>query len=131
MFLRSSLIALAATVALSTAAFAQVPPAQAPAPNGAPPAHSWHRHGNGWQRLLASLNLSDAQKSQVKAIAEKYRTQNQNVTDREQRHAAFTAERNEILAVLTPAQRTQLDAKMKQMRERRRSEEQQAPGTTR
>lgn len=56
------------------------------------------------------LNLTDAQKTQMKAIRTKYQAQAK--TSREQ-------EMNEIRAVLTPEQRAKLDARIAERKERR------------
>ena len=55
----------------------------------------------GWQGTFKTLNLTDAQKAQIKAIRAKY--QGQAKTTREQ-------EMNEIRAVLTADQRAKLDS---------------------
>jgi Spy/CpxP family protein refolding chaperone len=79
------------------------------APSG-PPAGAPHDHRMG--QMLMSLDLSDAQKAQIRAIMADAHKQNANVTDREQRRANMKAALAKIDTVLTPAQRTALHAKM-------------------
>ena len=64
-----------------------------------------------------SLNLSDAQKTQIRSIMADTRKQNENVTDRDQRRANYKAAMTKVEAVLTPAQRTELHAKLDAMRQ--------------
>jgi Spy/CpxP family protein refolding chaperone len=82
-------------------------------PNGGAPAGP--HGGNRMGKILMSLNLTDAQKTQIRSIMADTRKQNQNVTDREQRRANFKAAYAKIDDVLTPAQRTQFHAKMDAM----------------
>lgn len=56
---------LAAVCGMSAAGAADV--STTTAPPGAPGAHGWHHHGGPWH-LLAQLNLSDAQKLEIKGI---------------------------------------------------------------
>ncbi len=76
-------------------------------PGSGPGAMRGRRDEGG--RPFASLNLTDAQKSQVKAIRTKY--QGQGKTTREQ-------ERNEIRAVLTTDQRAKLDSATSQRKQK-------------
>jgi Spy/CpxP family protein refolding chaperone len=115
------ILALAAvgTVTLSIAAFTAAdrslgtltqavaqtapPPAGAPGPGGG--------HGNQrFAKMLMSLNLSDDQQNQIRGIMKAARDQNKSLTDvqakRDNMRAAFT----KVEAVLTPAQRTKLQA---------------------
>ncbi|HLM02201.1 MAG TPA: Spy/CpxP family protein refolding chaperone [Pyrinomonadaceae bacterium] len=109
-----------------------------------------HRHGGGFgMRGLRELNLTDAQKEQIRTIIESRRSNRQAnqaqrdelrqiveakrggtiTAEQESRLRAFRAERREaarqlheqILAVLTPEQKTQLE-QMKQERQKRREE---------
>jgi Spy/CpxP family protein refolding chaperone len=101
----------AATVAMLVGA-ATVATAQAPAPQ-----HGQHRQdgkaNQGARGMMGDLNLTDAQKEQLKAIHANYRTQNT---------AAATAlqqqQQAEIRAILTAEQRVKFDARHAQMRER-------------
>lgn len=98
----------AATVAMLVGA-ATVALAQAPTPQ-----HGQHgKADRGARGMMSDLNLTDAQKEQIKAIHAKYRTQNT---------AAATARREqqqaEIRAVLTAEQQLKFDARHAQMRER-------------
>ena len=124
MFVRTSIAVLAAALIIQTgAAFAQPapqPPPGAPPAAGAPPAPGGHReHRGGMSHLFSSLNLTDAQKAKVQAISQKYRQQNQNVTDPQQRHTNMRAQRDEMMAVLTPDQKQKLQSQIQQMRQRR------------
>ncbi len=67
-------------------------------------------------KALMSLNLSDAQKTQIRGIMADVRKQNESVTDRDQKRANYKAAMTKVEAVLTPAQRTELHAKMDAMR---------------
>ena len=127
--------ALVAAFAAPAAVFAQTAPAMpagAPAA-GAPAAGAHHRHhGNGYMRALHSLNLSDAQKQQIKTAMQQMHPAGQTAqtmdpatrkANREKLHA-------QIEAILTPAQRTQLQAAMQQQRQMRQTNGTAAtPGT--
>ena len=106
----------------------------------------FHRRKGG-REFFADLNLTDAQKTQIKAIREKYKAQFQSIRTQQkplidaaraarQRGdtAAFrsnmqqarnlaqplrTQEQNEIRNVLTAEQRAKLDARQKEMADRR------------
>jgi Spy/CpxP family protein refolding chaperone len=115
-FKRSALSVALATALLAgggtfaAVAFGSVPAALADdAPSG-PPAGG--RHGHRMGEMLMSLNLSDAQKTQIRAIMADARKQNENVTDRQQRRGNMKAAMAKVDTVLTPAQRTELHAKM-------------------
>jgi Spy/CpxP family protein refolding chaperone len=101
---------LAAILAGSVpAASAQDQPSGGPQPNGP--------HGNRMGKILMSLNLNDDQKTQIRAIIADARKQNANVTDRDQKRANMKAAYAKVDTVLTPAQRTQLHAKLDAMRQ--------------
>lgn len=80
---------------------------------GPPPGVRGGRMG----KILMQLNLSDAQKTQVRAIIADARKQNKDVTDRDVRRTNMKAAYAKVDTVLTPAQRTELHAKMDAMRE--------------
>lgn len=88
--------------------------------NGAPPAGGG-AHGNRMGKALLSLNLSDAQKTQIRAIIADARKQNENVTDRDQKRANMKAAYAKVDTVLSPAQRTELHAKIDAMRQQNAS----------
>lgn len=71
--------------------------------------------GRHMGEMFKKLGLSDAQKTQIKAIMKSARDQNQNVTDPEQRRANFKAAFDKVNGVLTPAQRDKLKAMRAQM----------------
>ena len=104
------------------------------------------RGRRGGRDFYADLNLTDAQKAQIKTIREKYKTQFQSLRTQQKPlmdaaraarqkgdTAAFrsnmqqaralsqplmTQENNEIRNVLTPAQQTKFDARQKEMADR-------------
>jgi len=98
---------------------APAPPAQAA------PAHP-HRGGGRLQKLAAELNLTDAQKAQMKPILMSSRQQAQAIkADTTLTPDARKAKMKDLhksanvqmMAILTPAQRTQLKAIRQQKRE--------------
>ena len=101
------------------------------------------KHGRGGEmRMFGGLNLSDAQKEQLKQIADRYRENHKaareqmrangttpDATQREQiraqRKATHEQMRAEMLSVLTPEQKTQLEqfkAERKERFEQRRQQ---------
>jgi len=105
LFVRTTLaVVAAALIATAGTALAQTQPAP---PAAGAPAVPGARH-QGMKHLLSTLNLSADQQAKIDAISAKYRQQNQNVTDPAQRQANRLAQRQEIMAVLTPAQQTKL-----------------------
>jgi Spy/CpxP family protein refolding chaperone len=84
-------------------------------PSGAQPTAGGH--GNRMGKMLMSLNLNDAQKTQIRSIIADARKQNQSVTDRDQKRANMKAAYAKVETVLTPAQRNELHAKMAAMRQ--------------
>lgn len=117
--------ALAAALAIPAAALAQqAPPPPAPGvPAGAPGQPGMHRHGGhgGFRHALESLNLSAAQKTQIQQVFAQSRGANRNAdpatrkANREKVHA-------QIEAILTPAQRAQLQTALQQARQRHQRE---------
>jgi Spy/CpxP family protein refolding chaperone len=113
--LATALLAGGGTVA--SVAFSGVPAALAQDQSGttAPAGPPQGGRGNRMGKMLMSLNLSDAQKTQIRAIIADARKQNQSVTDRDQKRANMKAAYAKVETVLTPAQRTELHAKMEAM----------------
>ena len=112
-------LALAAFVAgLPLASLAQnVPPLTpvlaAPAAQG-----EHHRGGHGhMMKMLSELNLTADQQSKIDGYVAASKTANANRTDPQVRHANMKALRDQIVSVLTPDQKTQLEAKMKAARQ--------------
>ena len=112
-------LALAAFVAgLPLASLAQnVPPLTpvlaAPAAQG-----EHHRGGHGhMMKMLSELNLTADQQSKIDGYVAASKTANANRTDPQVRHANMKALRDQIMGVLTPDQKTQLEAKMKAARQ--------------
>jgi Spy/CpxP family protein refolding chaperone len=106
--------AVAASLALPLAAAAQQapPPPAAPAAAGAPAP----RHGAHYMRALRSLNLTDAQKAQIKTAMQQTRQANENA-DPQTRKTNLEQLRAQINSVLTPDQRAQLQAELQKERE--------------
>lgn len=106
-------VALSAAVVVPTAALAQNAPPPGP-PNGphavSAPAgqHGHHRH-NRFMHALGSLNLSDAQRAQIRDTIRQTRQSNQSA-DPQTRRANVRAMRQQVEAILTPAQRAQFHA---------------------
>jgi Spy/CpxP family protein refolding chaperone len=94
--------------------------AQSDAPAGAPPAGA-QRGGRRFGQMLLSLNLSDAQKTQIRDIIASARQQNQSVTDPQQKRSNMRAAYDKVKTVLTPAQRAKLDSEMAAARAERQS----------
>jgi Spy/CpxP family protein refolding chaperone len=117
--------ALAFAVIVPVATFAQQ--AQAPAGTAAPRGQ-WqgqgHHRGGGMMRMMRDLNLSDQQKTQIRQIMQQFRQSHQGQRPDAQARQQL---RDQIMSVLTPQQRTQFQAKLQRMRERRTHPE---PGST-
>jgi Spy/CpxP family protein refolding chaperone len=115
--------ALAVACALPAAAFAQTAPAPAPLTSPMPGMqrhHGHHGHRGGYMRVLNTLGLSDAQKQQIKTAMQQSRQANQNA-DPATRKANREKLRAQIDAILTPDQRTRLQAALAQQRAQRRT----------
>ena len=102
----------AAAVMLALAAPAAVLAQQAP-PATAPAAGQWQGHSHGMMRMMQNLNLSDAQKAQIQQIMQKFRQSHAEgvrptQAERDQIH-------QQVMNVLTPAQRTQFQQNLQQM----------------
>jgi Spy/CpxP family protein refolding chaperone len=104
---------LAASLTVPAAAFAQQAPGPAPAAAPGQPGQHHGRHHNGFRTALAGLNLSAAQKSQIDQIFAQSRGQNKGA-DPATRKANRARMRGQVEAVLTPSQRTQLQAALQQ-----------------
>lgn len=82
----------------------------------------------GMKDHMSDLNLTDAQKTQAKEIRERYKTQlqdlqkNESITvkeQRERRQTLMTQQRAEMDKILTPEQRTKMQADHKGMGDKR------------
>jgi len=73
-------------------------------------------------KMLLTLNLSDAQKDQIRSIMQSTRDQNKNVTDPEVKRANFKAAFGKIETVLTKAQVTKLHAEIDAAKAQRAAE---------
>ena len=94
-------VGAAAILLAPAAALAQSAPAPYTAPAGSAAHAAWHhRGGPGYIRALRALNLSDAQRQQIRTYMQ---------TSQQQLRA-------QIDGVLTPAQRTQLHSSLQQSR---------------
>ncbi|MFM7433305.1 MAG: Spy/CpxP family protein refolding chaperone [Gammaproteobacteria bacterium] len=103
------------------------------------------RRGGGMERLLAELDLSETQLTQVQSIMEKHREATQPLREqmrsaqgredmnsvRDQMRAAQQKLRDELSAVLTPEQRQQLEARQSEMRERMQNRQREDRGERR
>jgi Spy/CpxP family protein refolding chaperone len=108
-----SAVTLVAALVIPSAAFAQTAPGPYPsaAPaNGARQHH--HRRHDGMRAALRGLNLSSAQQTQIRQAFQESRTANRSA-DPATRKANRAKLRARIEAILTPAQRTQLQATLK------------------
>jgi Spy/CpxP family protein refolding chaperone len=91
-----------------------------------------HGHHHGMFGMLQTLGLSQAQQTQIKTLMTNYKTAHPEGSPKDP--AARKQLRDQILAVLTPAQKTKLDAQIKAWRsqhpERSESSESPSPGPT-
>lgn len=108
--LRSVLLpaAFAAAITLPAAAFAQ----QAAVPAAPSTAQCGNHEMHGGQNRFASLNLTAQQKQQIKQIRQQYMAAHPCGSTPDP--AARKQMRAQIMNVLTPAQRTQLQQEMQQ-----------------
>jgi len=127
--------ALASAIALPTAAFAQtapgVPPPGPGVTNPAGPGAQFgarRHHRNHFMHALRSLNLSDAQRSQIRDLIRQTRVANQNA-DPQTRRANMVAMRQHLDALLTPDQRTRLHAALQRRHRQGAHHGQFQPGT--
>jgi Spy/CpxP family protein refolding chaperone len=112
---------LGAALSVPAAAFAQqapYPAATAPAYPGGAPAGRRH-HQNRFRAALRGLNLSQAQRQQIDQAFARTKAANHNA-DRTTRRANMQKLRSDVEAILTPAQRTQLQAALRKSRGQRR-----------
>jgi Spy/CpxP family protein refolding chaperone len=119
--------ALAVACALPAVAFAQTAPAPLGSP--APGMHRHHGHGGGYMRAMRTLGLSAAQNQQIQAAMQQSRQANQNA-DPATRKANRAKLHAQIEGILTPDQRTRLQAALAQQRQQRRTMGAPAPGAT-
>jgi len=106
-------------VAVTNAALGLNAPASAQATGGSTDRSAARKR---FAKMLADLRppLTDAQKAEIRQLRDRMRSEYKNQpapADPEQRRARFSAFMDKIRGVLTPAQRTDFDAKMKAMRE--------------
>lgn len=111
-----SLTAVAA-VTLALAAFTagdvalrHIAPAAAQAAPSGPPGGAAAGGRARFGKMLLSLNLTDEQKSRIKAIMASARAKSKALTDMQAKRAAMRGAFKDVEAVLTPAQKTKLDA---------------------
>lgn len=101
-------LALAAALVIPNAAYAQ----QAPPPDAA--AGPQQRHFGGGMHRFQNLNLSDQQKAQIQQIVQNFRQSHQNQPPTPDERQQL---RQQIDAVLTPQQRTQMQQQETDRRE--------------
>ena len=122
-----ALVALAAGLPLAASA-QNTPPQNLNNPPGQGAGQSApHHRGGPYMRALRSLNLSDAQQTQIRSIMQSYRQKAQNA-DPATRRANAEQMRSNIMNVLTPAQRAQFQQELQQYRAQH---EGQQPGQNR
>lgn len=123
-------VALAAALIIPTAAGAQQATAQT-APDGAPAAGTHHHHrGHGWGGALKGITLTDAQKQQLKDLRAQNKPAAGQTLDPATRKANREAMLQKVEAILTPAQRTQFEQNLQQMRANRADHDRPAPAAT-
>jgi Spy/CpxP family protein refolding chaperone len=105
---------LSLAVGLPIAGAAQTAPA--PAASAASPGAHAHHH-NGFMRALRGVNLSDQQKTQIQQIMSQYKSQHQPGSPRDPQ--AMQQLHQQVMNVLTPDQRTQVQQNLQQMRQDR------------
>jgi Spy/CpxP family protein refolding chaperone len=103
-------LSVAAVLAAPLAAFAQPAAPAVPSPGAAAPTHKHHR--SPYMAALRSLDLTDAQRTQISDTMKAARAAGKTA-DPATRRANFEKTRAQIDAILTPAQRTQLQAALK------------------
>jgi Spy/CpxP family protein refolding chaperone len=104
------MLALAATLAAPLTAGAQTA-SPAPAASGAPMTGHHRHHRQSLMHALQSLNLTDAQKQQVATFHSQEQQANQNA-DPDTKRANAAKMREQIMGILTPDQKAQLQAQM-------------------
>lgn len=102
MYLRSILFAMASFAVAAVPAGAQQ--------SGSVPVQQPAHHRSGFMRMLHSLNLSDAQKAQIKTAMQNYRAQHPRGSTPDPQ--ARKQLRRQLLALLTPQQRAQFRSEM-------------------
>jgi|SRR5271165_120992 len=107
---------LGAAVSVMSPAGAQgAPPATAPATAPLPGQQPAHPHAP-FMRALHSLNLSDSQKTQIMQIVQQTHQANANA-DPQTRKTNMQSARSQIMQLLTPDQRAQLETTLQQMQQ--------------
>ncbi|HXW76369.1 MAG TPA: hypothetical protein VEJ20_03075 [Candidatus Eremiobacteraceae bacterium] len=110
------LVALSAMLLATPALALADPPASVPAPSAG--------HHGGWGSMLRALDLTPQQRLQIKSLVEAYREAHPQGSQPDE--AARKQLREQILALLTPEQRTQFE---QELRQRREDHEGQGQGT--
>ena len=106
-----SAITLAVIVAAPLGASAQTAPAARPALCAPQHHHHRHHHRNAFMRSLHTLTLSDQQKQQIRDLAKSARAANHSA-DRATHKANEQKLHDGVLGLLTPDQKTQLQAEI-------------------
>jgi Spy/CpxP family protein refolding chaperone len=107
--------ALASALILPVATLAQVTPAPTPYTMPANGAGPGGQHGHGFGRAMHGITLSAAQTAQLKALHDQYRAAHPAGSPHDPQ--AEQQMRASMLNILTPAQRTQFEANLAQMRQ--------------
>jgi Spy/CpxP family protein refolding chaperone len=119
-FLQSTVVSLAALLSVST--FVAIEAVRTVGPvlaQAAPPAGGGH--GQRFGQMLMTLNLSDAQKGQIRGIIASARQQNQSVSDPQTKRSNMRAAYAKVRDILTPAQRAKLESEMAAAKAQRQS----------
>lgn len=117
--------ALAVAIGLPIVGCAQQAPAQSQ-PGASQGAYGHHHGGMRW---MQGLNLSDQQKQQIQTLMQQYRQAHPRGSQPDPQ--ARQQLQQQIMNVLTPAQRTQAQANMEKMKqERQEREENGTPAPT-
>lgn len=109
-----SILTLGTVLATPLAAAAQTTtPAPYPAASAAPMHSGHHRrhHGHSLMQAVRALDLTASQKSQIDAFRSQEREANQTA-DSATKRANSAKLREQIIGILTPDQKTQLDAQL-------------------
>ena len=115
-----SALALAVAVALPATSRAQQASPESTTPSASTTATTAHRHHFG-RRLFKGVNLTAAEKTQIRAIHEKYKAQIKTArqsSDKATTRSLRTQQLDEMRGVLTPDQQTTFDTNRAALRAR-------------
>ncbi len=126
-------LAFLALLAGPLAAGAQTPPPPGPADSSAPamtaPHHHRHRHHDAFASALRTVTLTPNQQQQIAGFRDQTKKANAGA-DPDTRKANEQKLHDQIMGVLTPAQKTQVTAVMQRSTSKRYPEGSAMPGPT-